>query len=206
MSVFFAVEDQLSGSVVERLIKECFGNDVATRELGKPAGGFGFIKKNLKKYVDLAQRERVIVLTDLDRTDCAPTLRADWLHSQKISEPLPDRMAFCIAVREVEAWLLSDRTSFAKFLGVSPSRIAPNIEEKIVYPKKYLLDLARRAGKSDIKRDLLPLPRSEASVGIAYNFRLSGFARERWNPDRAADNSDSLYRAIERIRKIKQVG
>ena len=205
MSIYFAVEDQLSGSVAERLIYECFEGDVATMQLGKSVGGFGFIKKNLKKYVDLSRREYVVILTDLDLGECAPSLRAEWLRDQKIKEPMPRRMAFCIAVREVETWLLSDRKNFARFLGVNPSRIDRNVEQNVVDPKEYLINLARRATNREIKFDLLPAPRSEASIGMAYNYRLSKFARELWNPDDAADTCTSLRRAMERIREFKQI-
>lgn len=178
MSVFVAVEDQLSRSVVERLVNDCFGNGVDTTELGRNAGGFGFIKSNLQKYVNLSQHQCVIILTDLDHGDCAPNLRADWFQRQRIEEPLPDRMAFCIAVREVEAWLLSDRINFATFLGISPDRIDRNVEESIANPKEYLLNLAKRSRNREVKFDLLPAPRSEATVGMGYNHRLSIFARD----------------------------
>lgn len=56
MSVFYAVEDQLSGSVAKRLIRERFGLDFPLMELGKKAAGFGYLKTNLSKYASLAMR------------------------------------------------------------------------------------------------------------------------------------------------------
>jgi len=199
MTVFYAVEDQLSRSVAERLISDIIGSSVEATQLGKKVGGFAFIKKNLSKYTELSQRDGVIVLTDLDDSQCAPELRAKWFRSQGIGEPLPTGMVFCIAVREIETWLLSDRENVAGLLGISAARIDRNVEENIANPKEYLLTLVRNSRKHEIRRQLLPAARSQARVGLSYNYTLSDFARTRWNPSAAAETCVSLRRAITRI-------
>lgn len=202
MTIFFAVEDQVSGVVTERLIRDCAEPGVILHQLGKAYGGNGHIRSNMRKYIDLSTREKVVIMTDLDHSQCAPSLRSAWLSSNRLADPLPDGFVFCIAVREVEAWLLSDRDCFAEFIGISPDRIERDVESTIADPKEYLLQLARGAHKRDVRSDLLPAPRSGAKVGLSYNNRLSEFARDLWNPAVAAAANRSLQRAIHRIRDL----
>jgi len=199
MNIYFAVEDRLSGAVIERLVAECLGPDIYQRELGSRQGGNKFIRSQLPKYLELALREIVLVLTDLDKTECAPSLRAQWLNSARATVPLPDNFIFCIAVREVEAWLLADRAGLANFLGINPNVIGRNIEVDVVDPKEYLLNLARRSRVRAIKDGLLPGPGNDAVIGLGYNTLLTQFVRDKWNPQVAAGENASLQRAMDRI-------
>ena len=115
MTIFYCIEDELSRAVAERLILECCPPDTGIQELGKVYGGFGYIRKNLPKFHSLAQMSPVLIITDLDRVTCAPLLRSNWLKSAKISEPLPDKMLFCIAQTEIKSWLLADTEGIASF-------------------------------------------------------------------------------------------
>lgn len=202
MTVFFAVEDELSRAVIERLIHGYISKEIPTIELGKKYGGFGCIKKNLKKYADLSARHRVVVITDLDDNECPPNLRSKWLSDSGIQDPLPDSMAFCIAVREIESWLLSDRINFAKFLGIKVSSIDRDVEENVPNPKEYIVHLARGSRNRSVKEDIVPPRRSAATVGLSYNFRLSSFVTSTWNPSEASSRSTSLRRAIEKIKNL----
>ena len=50
------------------------------------------------------------------------------------------------------------------------------------------------------KQDLVPADGSTAIVGPAYTPRISGFVERTWEPARASVHSDSLRRAVARIR------
>jgi len=203
MIVYYCIEDEISRAVARRLINEYCPFGTSSQELGKAHGGFGYIKKNLQKFYDLAQRCPVLIVTDLDRAACAPSLRNNWLRAAGIVEPLPDKMLFCIVQTEIESWLLADTSGIASFLGVSTARLAPNIEASISNSKEYLVNLAKQSSNADIRNDLTPGRTSEASTGMNYNYRLSQFVCNEWNPQTAATNSLSLRRAIDKLSSLR---
>jgi hypothetical protein len=203
MIVFYCIEDELSRAVAERLIREYCPMGTNALELGRTFGGFGYIKKNLRKFYDLARRNPVLIISDLDHGACAPSLRESWLKSAKISEPLPEKMLFCIAQSEIESWLLADTNGIAAFLKISPTKLAPNIETSIADSKEYLVQLAKGSSSADIRNDLTPVPKSTASTGLAYNFRLAQFACNAWNPREAATRNLSLHRAIDKLTTLR---
>ena len=202
MTVFFAVEDELSRAVIKRLICDYISKETPI-ELGKKYGGFGHIKNNMKKYADLSAYGRVIVITDLDDNECPPSLRSKWLSDSGIQDPLPDSMAFCIAVREIESWLLSDRINFAEFLGINAPSIDRDVEENVPNPKEYIVRLARKSRNRSVKEDIVPPRTSKAIVGLSYNSRLSSFVASTWNPSEASSRSTSLRRAIGKIENLR---
>ena len=134
-----------------------------------------------------------LILTDLDRSECPPVLVEQWL-----TGPKHPNLLFRVAVREVEAWLLGCRESFATFLGVPPSRI-PDDVERIPNPKEFVVNLARRSSKRNIRVDLAPEPDSTAKVGPDYTGRLVYFVEEIWEPAVAKESSPSLRKAIEAL-------
>jgi hypothetical protein len=136
------------------------------------------------------------VLVDLNcDADCAPILRGEWL-------PRVARlMCFRVAVREIEAWLLADRERFARFLGVPVARI-PFEPETVADPKRFVVDLARRSNKREIREDLVPRPGSGRVVGPGYTSQLSDFVQRVWRPEAAAETADSLRRALDCLRRV----
>ncbi|WP_282093526.1 hypothetical protein [Epibacterium ulvae] len=199
MTFFYCVEDELSRSVAERLLTECCQPGIHTAELGSAYGGYGHIKKNLRKYYDLSKRCPVLIITDLDRQDCAPSLRRTWLHDHGISEPLPQNLVFCVAKTEIESWLLADTEGAARFLGISSAKMVHNIEDGIVDTKEYLVNLAKGSRDNSIKSDLTPDKSSSAATGIGYNYRLRGFVESHWNPFDARLKSVTLDRAMNKL-------
>lgn len=199
MMIFYCVEDELSRAVAERLILDCCPADACMKELGRTYGGFGHIKNNLRKYQDLAMTSPVLVLTDLDNAECAPSLRANWLAAANIREPLPDKMLFCIARTEIESWLLADRDGIARFLSISPAKIANDVENTVTDTKEYLVNLAKGSKSRDIRKDLTPESKSDAPTGLSYNYRLCQFVRDSWDHKAAANNSITLNRTIKKL-------
>lgn len=98
--VNLAVEDELSEVVLRRLLA-----DARCYAVGTVYGrrGNGYLRKTIVGWNRAARGCPFIVLTDLDNTRCAPSLIAEWL-----TVPKHPNLLFRIAVREVEAWLLSD--------------------------------------------------------------------------------------------------
>ena len=163
-------------------------------------GGYGYIKSNLQKFNLASSNFVYFILTDLDKHDCAPSLRTQWIPPYTYHE----NMIFRIAVREVEAWLLADRLNFAKFLGIS-NNLIPEFPETLTDPKTTLIQLASKCKTRSIKEAIVPDPKTRAKQGPDYNGSLSHFVFQSWNIDIAKKNSLSLQRAITHLNKFQNV-
>jgi hypothetical protein len=165
--------------------------------LGKK--GKGFIDKYLINFNKSANSLPWLVIRDLDHdADCPPVLKKKLLPSPK------RKMSFCIAVREVEAWLMADSMKFAKFIGVSESLIPTN-PEMLDDPKQKVIQLVKKSRKSDIKKDMIPRRGSLRDEGPAYASRLGEFAAAHWRPDVAAEKCESLRYCIRKLRGLKKL-
>jgi len=202
MKLFVSAEDELSRAVIAKMANVISDGDVQLTILGPRHGGFGYIKKSLRKFCNLALRERVFVLTDLDRAECAPTLRASWLDTLPDWDDFPECMVFCVAVREVEAWLMADALAFASFFSVSPTALASDIESTVTDPKEFLVATVKKSTDRSLREAVVPASKSNAAVGFGYNQVLSKFVAESWLPERGASSSKSLNRAINRLETL----
>jgi hypothetical protein len=194
--VNIATEDELSEAVAVRLINRAFGNGRIGNRLGLK--GNGYLIKKLPSLRQMANREPVLVLTDLDDTECAPNLLKKWLGGQA----LPDNLLLRVAVRETEAWLLADRVGMANLLGISPNKIPLN-PESLPDPKRFLLQLAHKA-KREVRSELIATKGAVASQGLGYNRLLSSFVKSDWQLDDATNNSESLSKAVIRLRQLAE--
>lgn len=135
-----------------------------------------------------------LVVVDLDRAPCPVDAVREWL-------PSPERnMHFRIAVREVEAWLLGDRESAAKFLGVSAAKITLTPEE-LPHPKEHLVGLARHSRRRVIRDGLVPRSGSKRTVGATYVSDIAEFAGQHWRPDVASRSCPSLGGLLRRLQE-----
>lgn len=180
-----AVEGDLDSVVAGRLLTEIG----ATRGEVYILGGRQKLQQKLAAYNRAAGRRPWLVLADLDRDECAPRLRREWMPGQA------PYLCLRIAVRSIEAWLLGDREAFAEFFGVPISRI-PLDPDYVSDPKRFVVDLAGHSRKRAIRADMVPRTGSGRAVGPAYNSRLIEFAGGTWRPRVAAEASDSLRRCI----------
>ena len=178
-----AVEGAVDEAVARKLIAHAGGQtgDVYGKN-GKPA-----LRQKINGYNNAARRAPWIVLVDLDDdADCAPPIHDEW-----IPAPAPN-LCFRIAVREVQAWLMAD---------------AQTLPEKLARPKDTLANLARRSRRRDVcNKDMAPREKSGRRVGPAYASRLIEYVQEYWQPDVAAERSESLRRAIRCLRRLVTAG
>lgn len=188
---WIATEDELSERVGCKLLHE-EKMDLEIRPLRR--NGYGYLKSSLKTFAKLAHRFPVLILTDLDRADCAPNLRNRWMGNQFAEA----EFLFRVVVREVEAWLLADREAIGEFFKLSPSKIVRDTET-IGDPKRYLLSLAQKAPAA-IRADLVQRRRSELTQGFGYNVCMGAFVDDHWSPQRAAENNASLKKAMDRLK------
>jgi hypothetical protein len=189
--VNLAVEDELSEAVLRRLI------DHAQRDyaVGQAHGrrGFGYLRRTIRSWNEAAQFVPLIVLTDLDNFPCPVALIRDWL-----VEPLHSNLLLRIAVREVEAWLLADRSNLAEYLRVSEKWFYGD-PDQLRDPKAALIDVARRSRSRELRDRIVPNPGSTAKQGRDYNSCLAEFVRAGWDVDDAATRSGSLKGTVSRL-------
>lgn len=199
MDIYIATEDTLSEAVADRLVRETNPSLQVAVRMGRK--GNGFLKQKLRDLNETSRSIPVLLLTDLDRTECPPVLIDDWWGG-RVRET---GMIFRVVVREIEAWLLADREGFAAFSGAPVTKIPPS-PEALDDPKDTLKELVRRYGNRRLKDEILPAKASRAAVGIGYNQVLSQFVGDSWSAARAAKSSDSLARACRRLREFSFAG
>jgi hypothetical protein len=181
-----AVEGIIDETVVRKVVVEAGGHPGTI--YGK--NGKSYLRRQIQGYNNAARRSPWMVLVDLDRdAECAPPLCEEW-----VPDPA-SYLCFRIAVREVEAWLMADTVSLAKFLSISSSAI-PSDPEQLFDPKAEMVNLARRSRRWEIQEDMVPRAGSGRSVGPAYTSRLIEFVQSSWRPKVAIKSADSLRRAI----------
>jgi hypothetical protein len=187
-----AVEGIVDEAVVRRLVQEV----PAIAGAVHVKNGKTQLRAKVEGYNNAARFHPWIVLVDLDHeTDCAPLLRAAW-----VPAPAP-LLAFSVAVREVEAWLLADRQRLAQFLHVAVQRV-PKDPDAVEDPKQMIIQLAAHSRSQDVREDMVPRPGSGRHQGPAYASRLIEFAQTHWRPDFAEKHSDSLRRCRRRLRRL----
>ena len=189
-----ATEDLLSEAVAIRLIQLTEGKLVIAQKLRK--NGFGYLKSKFSNFCKVSAFSPVLIITDLDKLACAPTLISLWTKEQ----PIPPNLLFRVAVREIESWLLADHDGMRRLIGKNTGSISEN-PDLLPDPKATLLKIAERA-PARIRNGLIAKKGSLAVQGIEYNIILSDFVRNVWNPSSAAMRSDSLNRTIKRINAL----
>jgi hypothetical protein len=187
-----AVEGIVDEAVASRLIAHAGGcPGPVYGKTGKPA-----LRDKINGYNNAAKRAPWFVLVDLNgEAACPPPLRAAWL-----AVPAP-RLCFRVAVRQVEAWLMADAETLAKYLR-APRGAVPTGPEALPNPKIEMVNVARRSRRKSIQQDMVPRPGSGRAVGSAYSSRLIEYATAYWRPEVAAHHAESLQRAIACLRRL----
>ena len=194
ITVDIATEDELSESVALKLIDQVPGLEPG---LLLRRGGSGYLRSRLRQFSEMARRQPVLLLTDLDSVPCPIALIGTWLGGTSPASGLLLR----VAVRTIESWLLADKEAIITLLGQRAAAGLPRDPDGVADPKSLLLRLATRAPR-DVRLDICPAPGVPVRQGLGYNARLSNFVHNTWNPERAASRSGSLRRAINRIREL----
>ena len=182
-------EDSLSGSVLQTLLRSSRQNYLVGYLYN--SGGYGWIKQKINGFNNAAKGMPYLVLTDLDRYECPPVLISEWLIGDK-----HHNLLFRVAVRQVESWILGCRALFARYLGLQEDVIPRHVDE-ITNAKSYIIDLARKSPRKNMRLDIAPEEASTAKVGPDYNGRLIYFVENIWDPNIAKEISPSLRRTME---------
>ena len=191
-----AVEDPLSEAVVRKILTFSKRDYDIGRCYNR--GGFGYLKKAIYGFNHAAKITPFLILTDLDQTECAPILLQKWLPLHR-----HPNLLFRIAVREVETWLLADRTNFAKFLGIPATLIPINVDDELSDPKQFLLQIATRSRNRMLRHALVSASGETLRRGPDYNGCLIGFVAKHWNIMEATANSPSLQRTVRTVKNFQ---
>jgi len=192
-----AIEDDLSEAVLRRLISHADRGYAIGTAYGRT--GYGYLKRTVGGWNRAAAGIPFVLLTDLDSYECPMALIDDWL-----AVPKRPNLIFRVAVREVEAWLLADRTNFSRFLGIEESAMPPDVEG-LNDPKACVIGLARRTRSREIRERVAPPLGSTAKQGPDYNACLTGFVESIWNIPEASARSVSLARTVRRLGTFRPV-
>jgi hypothetical protein len=197
---YIATEDRLSEALAEYIVIAT-GHSVAAKipKDRRRHGGFGYLKTRLPDFIRSCNGGlSFLLLTDLDTSPCPPELIDDWLGNT----PKPESLMLRVAVREVEAWVLADRSQFAGWLGIEETEVPVNPEISRD-PKAVLLNLAKKSIKRELKEGLLPNKGAPSPIGLEYNDLLCNFVKTEWRLDEAIKTAPSLARAIQRLQEFE---
>ena len=188
-------------AIARRLVSD-YLPDVHIKEPALGLAGIDDLRGRIRSCNAIAQYiGPVLVVTDSDRPDpCPPALVSSWLHNIQSSP----RLLLRFAVLEVEAWILADRASFARWLRVSEA-IVPRYPEQEIDPKRRIVQLAGRSRSRRLREALVPQRGAGTNrVGPDYNTEIGGFVASDWNPEVARRHASSLDRAIRRLVELER--
>jgi len=195
MVVYLLVEGRLDEAVGQRIIEAVGGNVGTTFGLK----GVAYIERKVDGFNDLAKGVPILTLVDLAdlNIDCPVEAVNQWLPNRS------EQMLLRMVVQKIESWLLADRTGIAQFLGIRTS-LVPHDPERLEDPKEALVELARRSSYASVKNDLVPADPTQNNQGPGFTYRMSRFARQRWDLNAAMKNAASLHRCVRRVRELIQ--
>lgn len=206
MTVYLGSEDTVTKEVGMKLVNFCCSDrNVEIMPIGIRTYGNNALK-NIPQLVKLGNISPVVAVYDSD-SECV----VDLLKRTSGGVWKSTYSAISIAVDEAEAWLLADRKGFAKYFKVQEvliptclpqeSEICKSIPDKV---SSYILrEIVPHTQDRKIKEALCGSYTSKKPP--LYNDVMVPFIRTQWNPVEAAKNSDSLTRAIKRVRKIFEI-
>lgn len=199
MRVAVATEGYLDLAVIRRLL-QLAGlrmGDVLWGE-GRHTGKGG-LSLRLGSYRAAAEAgQPFFVLRDLDNdAPCAPALL------RELKAETGGLFCLRIAVREAEAWLIADRENLARYLRLRPSAL-PDDPEAVADPKATLAAAARRSRSRAIREGFVGRPGSGRPEGPDYAEHIERFTRLHWQPEVAAERSDSLLRTLLRLAELRE--
>ena len=157
------------------------------------ANGKGVIDRDIKKYWEAARVLPYVIFRDLDQDGegCPVTLRAELVEHTPGESP---DLLIRIVDQCIESWILADRQGVAEFCERSIASVRPRDSR----PKDHLLRLFQ---KSQFK-DAVSREGGKLAFGPAYTIHLQRLMTDHWSIERAAAESDSLRRALERLTEL----
>ena len=157
------------------------------------ANGKGVIDRDIKKYWEAARFIPYVIFRDLDRDEGGCPVAVRSMLSSKTPGESPD-LLIRIVDQCIESWILADRQGVAEFC----ERPIASVRPRDSRPKDHLLQLFQKAQFKDavLRED------GKLAFGPAYATHLHHLMTHHWSIERAAAESDSLRRALERLTEL----
>lgn len=161
----------------------------------RSVNGKGAIDARIQKYWEASQIIPHVIFRDVDYDEGACPVALRSALSSKTPGDSPN-LLIRIVDQCIESWMLADRRGIAEFCGVSPARV----KLPASHHKSYLLSMFREAKLKDAVAHV----DNELDFGPAYELHVQRFMTTAWNAGRAADDSPSLRRALQRLRDLRE--
>lgn len=216
MKVYYGGEDTVTKLIAKRLIQHAASlesleitelEDANPRDYGTKA------LEKLKQMVRLTRFAPLVCVFDSDG-GCVVELLEKYVPDQACrqrgwKEP---RLAVNIAIDEGETWLMADRAGFAAFFGVDENLIPQKLEtakelsQSIPYKTSgYFLNAIAPYSRKKKVVETFAVPRLNRKPPT-YNRLWPDFIAKHWNIANACGNSESLSRAVARVRTALREG
>lgn len=154
------------------------------------ANGKGVIDRDIKEYWEAARFIPYVIFRDLDCDEGGCPVAVRSMLSSKTPGESPD-LLIRIVDQCIESWILADREGIAEFC----NRSAASVKPRASHHKPYLLRLMKEAKLKDAVEE----KGRELDFGPTYAKHLQRLMTDHWSIERAAAESDSLRRALERL-------
>lgn len=159
----------------------------------RSVNGKGAIDRDIKNYWEAAQHVPYVVFRDLDRDEGGCPVAVRSMLSSKTPGESPN-LLIRIVDQCIESWILADRQGVAEFC----ERPIASVRPRDSRPKDHLLRLFQ---KPQFK-DAVLHEGGKLAFGPAYATHLHRLMTHHWSIERAAAESDSLRRALERLTEL----
>lgn len=153
------------------------------------------LRKNINKYIELSKRNKVIILTDLDKKEC-PLILINQILNKKSTN---DNLLFMVSIQEIEAWILADNINAGEFFKIDHHSVTIPTDS-IENPKEYFMNLIKRQSPKEMQLNIIANDYYyTAKRSPNYNNTLEDFIKNFWNLDCAKSGSLSLKRCINKL-------
>ena len=162
-------------------------------------GGGKEVGKVLRKQVHIPSPVPRIFILDSDGK-CPVEIRASMLPKGSV-----DNVVLRICDTEIESWLLADSAAFARFFKIPSAKVEPSVGLDAKERMLRCVDLfGKRNCQEFVHKSMRSGKRDRYQFGSRYRTILEQYLQQEWNAERAAACSDSLRRALQRLKELHE--
>lgn len=163
------------------------------------AKGKGNIVRKIAKHAEAARQIPRILFLDSDNK-CPVDMRKDL---EKELTHIPADFILRIVCTCIESWVLADREGLASFCGVDIAAIPASQKLAPIHNHKNELLKVLRKSKSPKGREMTQGSGNDLQFSDDYTRHLADLMTNYWDAERAAQNNDSLRRAIAQLKDLR---
>lgn len=163
------------------------------------AKGKGNIVRKIAKHAEAARQIPRILFLDSDNK-CPVDMRKDL---EKELTHIPADFILRIVCTCIESWVLADREGLARFCGVGIAAIPASQKLAPIHNHKNELLKVLRKSKSPKGREMTQGSGNDLQFSDDYTHYLADLMTNYWDAERAAQNNDSLRRAIAQLKDLR---